>query len=250
MVESMDTQIAQLADLLRQSQRAVVFSGMGISTESGPAKFRKPLNLKFAEFSDFIGSEDIRREFWRNQFSGGGLDWSHLEPNKGHLAVAKLVELGKVSSVITQCVDNLHRRSGVPDDRLIEYHGNSTYAACVDCWKRYELTGVRAIFEHNETLPICSDCGGIINIAWILFGQPIPEEVKRLAEQKALACDLCLVLGTTLQIQPAATIPKVAKENGAILIIINNEDTDFDDLCDLVIHRPIGLTLPNAVARI
>lgn len=244
----MDTQIAQLADLLRQSQRAVVFSGMGISTESGPPKFRKP--FKIIEFSDFIGSEDIRREFWRNQFSGGGLDWSHLEPNKGHMAVAKLVKLGKVSSVITQCVDNFHRRSGVPDDRLIEYHGNSTYAACIDCWKRYELTEVRAIFEPNETLPVCSDCGGIINIAWILFGQPIPEEVKRLAEQEALACDSFLVLGSSLQVQPAATIPKVAKQNGAILIIINNETTPFDDLCDLVIHRPIGLTLPNAVARI
>ncbi|MBW2706860.1 MAG: Sir2 family NAD-dependent protein deacetylase [Deltaproteobacteria bacterium] len=244
----MDTQIAQLADLLRQSQRAVVFSGMGISTESGPPKFRKP--FKIIEFSDFIGSEDIRREFWRNQFSGGGLDWSHLEPNKGHMAVAKLVKLGKVSSVITQCVDNFHRRSGVPDDRLIEYHGNSTYAACIDCWKRYELTEVRAIFEPNETLPVCSDCGGIINIAWILFGQPIPEEVKRLAEQEALACDSFLVLGSSLQVQPAATIPKVAKQNGAILIIINNEATDFDELCDLVIHRPIGLTLPNAVERI
>ena len=244
----MDTQIAQLADLLRQSQRAVVFSGMGISTESGPPKFRKP--FKIIEFSDFIGSEDIRREFWRNQFSGGGLDWSHLEPNKGHMAVAKLVKLGKVSSVITQCIDNFHRRSGVPDDRLIEYHGNSTYATCIDCWKRYELTEVRAIFEPNETLPVCSDCGGIINIAWILFGQPIPEEVKRLAEQEALACDSFLVLGSSLQVQPAATIPKVAKQNGAILIIINNEATDFDELCDLVIHRPIGLTLPNAVERI
>ena len=248
MVESKDAQIAQLANLLRQSQRAVVFSGWGISADSGPPKFRKP--YKIIKFGDFISSEDIRREFWRTQFSGGGLDWSHLEPNKGHMAVAELVKLGKVSSVITQCVDNFHRRSGVPDDRLIEYHGNSTYAACVDCWKRYELTEVRAIFEPNETLPVCSDCGGIINIAWILFGQPIPEEVKRLAEQEALACDSFLVLGSSLQVQPAATIPKVAKQNGAILIIINNEATDFDELCDLVIHRPIGLTLPNAVERI
>ena len=248
MAESMNNQITQLADLLRQSQRAVVFSGFGISAASGPPKFRKP--YKIIQFGDFISSEDIRREFWRTQFSGGGLDWSHLEPNKGHMAVAELVKLGKVSSVITQCVDNFHRRSGVPDDRLIEYHGNSTYAACVDCWKRYELTEVRAIFEPNETLPVCSDCGGIINIAWILFGQPIPEEVKRLAEQEALACDSFLVLGSSLQVQPAATIPKVAKQNGAILIIINNEATNFDELCDLVIHRPIGLTLPNAVERI
>jgi NAD-dependent deacetylase len=247
MAESMDNQIAQLTNLLRQSQRAVVFSGWGIITDSGPPKGRRPVTI---EFSDFIGSEDIRREFWRNQFSGGGLDWSHLEPNMGHMAVAELVKLGKVSSVITQCVDNFHRRSGVPDDRLIEYYGNSTYAACVDCRKRYELTEVRAIFEHNETLPVCSDCGGIINIAWILFGQPIPEEEKRLAEQEALACDLFLVLGTSLQVQPAADLPKVAKQNGAVLIIINNEATNFDDSCDLVIHQPIGLTLPNAVERI
>ncbi len=248
MAESIDNQITQLADTLRQSHRAVVFSGLGISAASGPPKFRKP--YKIIQFGDFISSEDIRREFWRTQFYGGGLDWSHLEPNKGHIAVAKLVELGKVNSVITQCVDNFHRRSGVPDERLIEYHGNSTYAACVDCWKRYELTEVRAIFEPNETLPVCSDCGGIINIAWILFGQDIPEEVKRLAKQEALACDLFLVLGTRLQVYPAADLPKVAKQNGAILITINNEATDFDDSCDLVIHRPIGQTLPNAVARI
>jgi NAD-dependent deacetylase len=247
MVESMDTQIMQLANLLRQSKRAVVFSGLGISTESGPANFRKP--FKIIEFSEFIGSEDIRREFWRNQFSGVW-DWSHLEPNKGHMAVAELVKLGKVSSVITQCVDNFHRQSDVPDDRLIEYHGNATYAACVDCWKRYELTEVRAIFEPNETLPVCSDCGGIINIAVILLGQDIPEEVKRLAKQEALACDLFLVLGTNLQVYPAADLPKVAKQNGAVLIIINNEATDFDDSCDLVVHQPIVLTLPNAVERI
>ena len=200
MAESMDTQVAQLAELLRQSQRAVVFSGMGISTESGPPTGRPP---KIVTFSEFIGSEELRRDFWRTEFSGGGLDWSLVEPNQGHLAVAKLVELGKVSRVITQCVDNLHRRSGVPDERLIEYHGNATYTACVDCRKRYELTEVRAIFEPNETLPVCSDCGGIINKAYILFGQPIPEAVKRLAKQEALACDLFLVLGTALTVFPA-----------------------------------------------
>jgi NAD-dependent deacetylase len=248
MAESMNNQITQLADLLRQSQTAVVFSGLGISAASGPPKFRKP--YKIIQFGDFISSEDIRREFWRTQFSGGGLDWSHLEPNKGHMAVAELVKLGKVSSVITQCVDNFHRRSGVSDDRLIEYHGNSTYAACVDCWKRYELTEVRAIFEPNETLPVCSDCGGIINIATIFFGQDIPEEVKRFAKQEAMACDLFLILGTALQVYPAADLPKVAKQNGAVLIIINLEATDFDDSCDLVIHQPIELTLPNAVERI
>lgn len=102
-----------------------------------------------------------------------------------------------------------------------------------------------SIFEPNETLPVCSDCGGIINIATIFFGQDIPEEVKRLAKQEALACDLFLVLGTRLKVYPAADLPKVAKQNGAVLIIINNEATDFDDLCDLVIHRPIGLTLPS-----
>jgi NAD-dependent deacetylase len=248
MAESMDNQIIQLADLLRQSQRAVIFSGRGISTESGPPKFRRP--YKIIQFGDFISSEDIRREFWRTQFSGGGLDWSHLEPNKGHMAVAELVKLGKVSSVITQCVDNFHRRSGVPDDRLIEYHGNSTYAACVDCWKRYEFAEVRAIFEPNETLPVCSDCGGIINIAWILFGQDIPEKVKRMTKQEASVCDLFLVLGTSLQVYPAADLPKIAKQNGAVLIIINLEATDFDDSCDLVIHQPIELTLPNAVERL
>ena len=187
MAESMNNQITQLADLLRQSQRAVVFIGLGISAASGPPKFRKPYMI--IQFGDFISSEDIRREFWRTQFSGGGLDWSHLEPNKEHMAVAELVKLGKVSSVFTQSVDNFHRRSGVPDDRLIEYHGNSAYAACVDCWKRYELTEVRAIFEPNETLLVCSDCGGIINIAMIFFCQDIPEEVKRLEKQEAMACD-------------------------------------------------------------
>ena len=142
--------------------------------------------------------------------------------------------------MITQNVDNLHQDAGVPDDKITEIHGNASYASCLDCGIRYELKLIKKEFLENETVPYCNACGGIIKTATISFGQSMPEEGMQMAQRKTLGCDLFITIGTSLVVYPAAGFPKLAKEIGANLIIINNEPTDFDPIADLVIHEQIG----------
>jgi NAD-dependent deacetylase len=144
----------------------------------------------------------------------------------------------------------LHQRSGVPEDKVIELHGNSTYAACLDCGSRHELDPILSAFEKDETLPLCGDCGGIVKTATISFGQRMPLDAVQRAEREALACDLFIVLGSSLVVFPAADLPRLAKRNGAKLVIVNREPTDQDASADLVIHDEIGPTLDAAVAAL
>lgn len=232
--------------MIDAAARAVVFTGAGVSTESGIPDFRSPGGLwtKMApiDFGDFIRSAEIRREAWRRKFE---IDKAivRAEPNKGHMAIAKLVDMGKVTHVITQNIDNLHQNSGIPSSKIIELHGNGTYAKCLDCGLRHELDEVRALYEASGEAPACRSCGGIVKSATISFGQAMPEEEMRRAEEATLACDLFLAIGSSLQVYPAAGFPIVAKRNGARLIILNRDPTDLDTIADLVIHDEIGPTL-------
>lgn len=242
--------VDQLRDLLGTSKRAVVFTGAGISTESGIPDFRSPGGLwtkyKPIYFDDFVNSEDMRRESWRRKFAMESVLES-ARPNRGHLAVAQLVRRGLVSHIITQNIDNLHQDSGVPDERVIELHGNNSYARCLGCHERYEIDPIREAFARDETLPICDQCGGMIKTATISFGQSMPEHEMRRAQDAALACDLMLVAGSSLVVFPAAGFPAMAKQNGAKLVIVNREPTDLDDLADLVLNAELGPTLGAAV---
>src|SRR5262249_36689614 len=168
-------------------------------------------------------------------------------PNAGHRALARLVRDGKMSAIVTQNIDGLHQVSGVPDDKVIELHGNATYAACLDCRRRYELDWVRAIFAIDERLPLCTGCGGIIKTATISFGQSMPEPEMERAREVTLAADLFIVLGSSLVVYPAAGFPIMAKQNGSRLVIVNREPTDQDAMADLVIHAEIGSTMSRAV---
>ena len=152
-----------------------------------------------------------------------------------------------MSAVITQNIDGLHQTSGVPDDKVIELHGNTTYAVCLDCQRRYELDWVREIFEDGERLPQCTDCGGHIKTATISFGQSMPEAEMARAHVVTLAADLFIVLGSSLVVYPAAGFPVLAKRNGSRLVIVNREPTDQDDMADLVINAEIGATMSRAV---
>ena len=152
-----------------------------------------------------------------------------------------------MSAVITQNIDGLHQASGIPGDKVIELHGNTTYAACLDCARRYELHWVREVFAVDERLPVCTDCGGHIKTATISFGQPMPEAEMARARAAALAADLFIVLGSSLVVYPAAGFPLLAKRNGARLVIVNREPTDQDELADLVVHAEIGATMSRAV---
>jgi NAD-dependent deacetylase len=231
--------------MLAESRRVVVFTGAGVSTESGIPDFRSPGGIwtKYQpiDFREFMSSEEARRETWRRKIAVDEAV-SRAEPNRGHRAIAHLVQRGKVSSVITQNIDGLHQRSGIPDEQVIELHGNGTYAACLDCAKRYELAETFAAFKVNEEPPVC-DCGGFIKSATISFGQPMPIEAMRRAQAETKSCDLFLAIGSSLVVYPAASFPAVAKQSGARLVILNREPTDLDYLADLVVNLEIGPTL-------
>jgi NAD-dependent deacetylase len=240
----------RLAEMIARARRVVIFTGAGISTESGVPDFRSPggvwSRMKPILYQDFVASEEKRREAWSRTFSGAA-GWVGAKPNAGHMAVARLVALGKVSAVITQNVDDLHRQSGVPAERIVELHGNAGYATCLTCGVRHELDEVRHGFLDRGEVPACRWCGGIVKTATISFGQPMPPEPMRRAEAETLACDLFLVLGSSLVVYPAAAFPMAAKENGARLAIVNREPTDQDARADLAIRGEIG-PLMTAVA--
>jgi NAD-dependent deacetylase len=241
---------ADLVEMIRVARRVVVFTGAGISTESGIPDFRSPggvwSKMKPIYFQEFVGSEDKRREAWSRTFAGSA-GWTGREPNAGHYAVARLVRQGKASVVITQNVDNLHQDSGVPAAQVIELHGNASYATCLECGLRHEFDDFRAGFVERGEIPACRDCGGIVKSATISFGQSMPEEPMRRAEAETLACDLFLVLGSSLVVYPAAGFPIMAKQAGAKLAIVNRDPTELDAIADLVLHDEIGPTM-SAVA--
>jgi NAD-dependent deacetylase len=239
--------------MLRTAERAVVFTGAGISTESGIPDFRSPggiwTQMAPIYFEDFIRSAEMRREAWRRRFAMEEM-FATVTPNEGHRAVAELVRRGKASHVITQNIDNLHQHSGVPDDRVIELHGNTHYAKCLECGARAELPGIRAHFEAHGEPPDCGACGGLLKTATISFGQAMPELEMARAEAVTLACDLFLVLGSSLVVYPAAGFPLLARRKGAKLVIVNRETTEQDDVADLLIHAGIGDTMRAAVSAL
>jgi NAD-dependent deacetylase len=246
------SELSRLAQMLETAHRAVVFTGAGISTESGIPDFRSPGGLwtkyKPIDFQDFMASEEMRREAWRRKFAMDDT-MSQAAPNRGHRAVSALVERGKVSAVITQNVDGLHQASGVPDPQVIELHGNTTYARCLDCFERYELGPIKQAFLADETLPICEACGGIVKTATISFGQSMPDMQMAQAQHETLAADLFLAIGSSLVVYPAAGFPIVAKRNGSKLAILNREPTDLDDIADVVVNAEIGDSLGGIVGN-
>jgi NAD-dependent deacetylase len=203
--------------------------------------------MKPIQFQDFVAREDMRREAWTRAFTGKA-GWVGAKPNAGHFAVARLVEQGKVATVITQNVDNLHQDSGVPADQIVELHGNASYAACLECGERHELAELKDSFLKVGEIPYCRRCGGLVKTATISFGQQMPAEPMARAEAATLACDLFLVLGSSLVVYPAAGFPLLAKRNGARLAIVNREPTELDAYADLVLHDEIGPALSAAVA--
>lgn len=242
--------IERLKDAIGSAKRIVAFTGAGISTESGIPDFRSPGGIwtryKPIYFDDFMSSDEMRRESWRRKFA---TDETMLkaEPNAGHRALAKLVEQGRMSAIITQNVDGLHQRSGVPDSKVIELHGNATYASCLDCGHRHDLDPIRKAFLGSGKLPLCVKCDGIVKTATISFGQAMPEIQMARAQDETMGCDLFIVLGSSLVVYPAAGFPRIAKRKGAKLIILNRDATDQDDDADIVIHAEIGSTMSKAV---
>ncbi len=233
----------KLQEMIETSTHCVVFTGAGISTESGIPDFRSPSGLwknnMPIDFRDFVASQDARNEAWRRKFA---LEDKFLsaKPNRGHKAIAHLINIGRATHVITQNIDNLHQASGIADDRIIELHGNGSYATCLDCHTRHEMQWIGKVFKKEGAPPDCPHCGGIVKSATISFGQSMPEDKMQQAQEASLVCDLFIVLGSSLVVFPAAGFPIIAKRNGAKLIIINHEETELDGMADVVGHEDIG----------
>jgi NAD-dependent deacetylase len=247
------TAIDALQELVEAARVIAPFTGAGISTECGIPDFRSPGGLwtknKPIPFDEFIASQDMRDEAWRRRFAMDA-QFSAARPGRGHLALASLYRAGKAPAVITQNIDNLHQSSGIAAEHVIELHGNNSYALCLDCGKRYELDWVRRQFTQcSERAPDCTGCGGHIKTATISFGQAMPEREMRRAEQLTLDCDLFLAVGSSLVVWPAAGFPLLAKRNGARLVIINREVTEFDEIADLVVREDIGTVLSPFIAH-
>ena len=188
-----------------------------------------------------MASDEARRESWRRKFETDKT-LRAAKPNAGHTAIARLVRQGKASCVITQNIDGLHQASGMPDERVVELHGNTTYARCLACGERYELAPIRERFGCDGKAPVCR-CGGYVKTATISFGQAMPEAEMARAEEETNACDLFVSVGSSLVVYPAAGFPALAKRRGAGLVILNREPTDLDGIADLVLNREIGPTM-------
>tara|TARA_B100000214_G_scaffold4917_1_gene3689 strand:- start:187 stop:930 length:744 start_codon:yes stop_codon:yes gene_type:complete len=241
---------SDLKTMIEDSRDVVFFTGAGISTESGIPDFRSPGGIwtKMApiQFQDFLNSEEMRREYWHRKFATDKT-LRIAKPNEGHYAIERLISSGKASVVITQNIDNLHQDSGVPEEKVIELHGNGTFASCLTCGTRYELDNIKQSFLGNHQLPICKFCGGLIKTATISFGQAMPLEPVRQAESAASDCDLFICIGSSLVVHPAAQIPLIAKDNRATLVILNRETTALDEYADLIINDEIGKILSAVI---
>ena len=246
-----ETGIARLRDLVDEADVILPFTGAGISTECGIPDFRSPGGLwtKYQPipFDQFMASSAMRNESWRRRFAME-TQFSTARPGRGHLALASLHRLGKIPAVVTQNIDNLHQASGFAADKVVELHGNTTYATCLDCATRYELAWVKERFEADGRAPDCA-CGGYVKTATVSFGQAMPEAAMRRAEALSASCNLFLAIGSSLVVWPAAGFPLLAKRSGARLVILNRDPTDFDDIADLVIRADIGQTLEPFVVR-
>lgn len=240
---SLETLVSHLRDLIESARRIVPFTGAGISTECGIPDFRSPGGLwtknQPIPFDAFMASREMRDEAWRRRFAMEE-NFALAKPGRGHRALASLYRAGKVPGLVTQNVDNLHQASGIAADDVVELHGNTTYALCLNCAERYELDWVREKFEAaGQHAPECA-CGGYIKTATVSFGQAMPAAAMERAEQLTKCCDLFLTIGSSLVVWPAAGFPLMAKRDGARLVIINREPTEFDDIADLVLHDDIG----------
>jgi NAD-dependent deacetylase len=243
----LDSAIARLADIVHAAASIVPFTGAGISTECGIPDFRSPGGLwtknRPIPFDEFISSQEARNESWRRRFAMEER-FAGAKPGRGHRAIASLYRARKVPAVVTQNIDNLHQVSGIPAEDIVELHGNTTFARCLDCNERFELQWVRRHMDAgNGCAPDCPGCGGYIKTATISFGQAMPDVAVRRAQDLAQSCDLLVSIGSSLVVWPAAGLPLLAKRSGAMLVIINREPTDFDEIADLVVREDIGTVL-------
>jgi NAD-dependent deacetylase len=237
--------------LVRAAERGVAFTGAGISTESGIPDFRGPQGVWHTEtpvyYQDFMASREARVRAWQR-----GVRMFHrcgaARPNDGHLVITELQRRGHIAAVVTQNIDGLHHDAG--NVNVIELHGTNRYAACQHCAKEWPTSEIVRRVERGDEAPDCDACGGPIKARTISFGQGMPETEMRLATEATLKADLYISIGSSLVVEPAASFPRLAKQSGASLVIVNAQPTPLDDIADIVIRDPIGDTLRNLLAQL
>lgn len=242
--------IATATNWLRDAQSLVVFTGAGISTESGIPDFRSPGGIwtkyKPIMYQDFVRDPEARRAYWaRSKASYPQL--AQAEPNAAHRAVAQLAAWGKLDLCITQNIDGLHQKAGLADDQIVELHGNALSCYCLECGQRYDRADVQQVLESGQEVPECDNCGGIVKSATVSFGQPMPERETALAMEHSRRADLFLVIGSSLVVYPAAQCPILAKQNGARVVILNRDETEHDSYADLTLHATAGPTMQRII---
>lgn len=244
-------QLAAVASLLRESRCAIAFTGAGISTESGIPDFRSPGGLWARNppvpYDEFVRSREARVRFWR-QRREVYRDLLAARPNSGHIALARLEQLGRLKAVVTQNIDGLHQEAG--SRSVIEIHGTARIIACIRCRKEWDPEVVTAWVDAGNDAPNCDECGAPLKSRTISFGQAMPVEEMRAAGELSRHADLYLAIGSSLVVEPAASLPRLAKDYGAKLVIVNNEPTPLDWKADVVIRAPIGPTLAGIVSLV
>lgn len=248
---NINPQIEKIADYFLESRQALAFTGAGISTESGIPDFRSPGGVwsKYRPvlFQDFLASQEARRQYWLIKKEGYS-ELQRAKPNRGHQALAGLEAAGKLVAVITQNIDGLHQIAG--SHRVLELHGTSRHCVCLNCEARYDPEGIQKRLEEGEEIPLCEKCGGFLKSATVSFGQPLPVDVLSEAIDLCAKTDLMIALGSSLVVEPAASLPLRSKDHGARLVIINKSQTPLDGIADIVLHEPIGEVLTQVVRRL
>jgi NAD-dependent deacetylase len=236
-------QLEQFAAQIRNHRGIVFFTGAGISTESGVPDFRSPGGIwtqyQPVYFQDFLASEPARIQHWRLKKATYEL-FKTVKPNIGHYAIRDFEQRGQLLGLITQNIDGLHKLAGITEEKLVELHGTDRLVTCLDCGKRFEPADIYESLAEEFSAPTCHGCGGFLKSANISFGQQMPAEAMHRAQSWTEAADVFIVIGSSLQVQPAASFPVIAKRNGALLAIVNRDETPLDDMSDYVYHGGIG----------
>jgi NAD-dependent deacetylase len=245
----MDNNIYVIAQQTAEAGRNVVFTGAGISTESGIPDFRSKGGIwdkyRPVMFDEFMSSEEARIEYWKRK-SELYDDLVRAKPNPAHKSLVELYKMGLLEAVITQNIDGLHQKAGLPDERVIELHGNTLRVRCMSCDKVTSVHEAQKRIEAGDLAPEC-DCGGYLKPDTISFGQSMPVVEVQEATELSHNSDFFMVVGSTLLVQPAALMPVYAKQNGAYLAIVNLSETPCDDLSDVLIRGKAGEVLPGMV---
>jgi len=248
----MDKKIERIANKIVTSKKVIVFTGAGISTESGISDYRSKGGIwdryRPVYFDEFMTSREHRIKYWQEKMDfNRALD--KAGPNKGHLAIAKLNEMGFLHTLITQNIDGLHQLSGIPDEKVIELHGNTRRIRCMTCSATIPLELAWKMIDEGDPAPECQ-CGGFLKPDTVSFGQSMPEESTKRAVELSSSCDFFMVVGSTLVVQPASLMPQYAQKGGAFLVIVNLSDTPCDSSCDILIREEAGKTLERIAGEV